>query len=110
MVEFFSALMNELRARGVTVLVSWEMRDLFGSEIKAPAPELSSMVDNLFLMRFVEYRAQLKRAISVLKMRDSLYDPTLLEVIISNRGIELARSFSDAAMVLSGSATPQADT
>ena len=110
LVEYFSALMNELRARGVTVLATWEMRDLFGSEIKAPAPELSSIVDNLFLMRFVEYRAELKRALSVLKMRDSLYEPSLLEVVISNRGIELARSFGDAATVLSGSATPQANT
>ncbi|GAB7128794.1 serine/threonine protein kinase [Silvimonas sp. JCM 19000] len=105
-VEFFSALMNELRSRDVTVYASWEMRDMFGSEIKAPAPELSSIVDNLFLMRFVELRAELKRALSVLKMRDSLYDTSLLEVLLSQRGIELASTFGGATTVLSGSATP----
>lgn len=104
--EFFSALMNELRARGVTVVATWEMRDLFGSEINAPAPELSSIVDNLLLMRFVEINSELKRLLSILKMRDSFYDNTLLEVVINDHGIDLKKSFRHAATILSGSATP----
>jgi len=109
LVEFFSALMNELRALGVTVFASWEMRDLFGSEINAPAPELSSIVDNLILMRFVELDSELKRLLSILKMRDSFYDPSLLEVVINDHGIELNKAFKHAAAVLSGSATPLPD-
>ncbi len=48
---FFRALAGELRARDVSVMLTWEMRDIFGSEITAPAPDLSSIVDNLMLMR-----------------------------------------------------------
>jgi circadian clock protein KaiC len=106
LVEFFSALMNELRARGVTVLATWEMRDLFGSEINAPAPELSSLVDNLLLMRFVEMHSELKRSFSILKMRDSVYDPTLLEAVIGDEGISLEKSFRHANAVLTGTAIP----
>ncbi|WP_437883006.1 ATPase domain-containing protein [Pseudomonas sp. LRF_L74] len=106
LIEFFSALMNELRARDVTVLGTWEMRDLFSADVNAPAPELSSVVDNLFLMRFVEIESELKRMLSILKMRDSFYDPALLEVVIHDNGIDLHKAFKQAAGVLTGSAKP----
>jgi circadian clock protein KaiC len=110
LVEFFSALMNELRARGVTVFATWEMRDLFGSEINAPGPGLSGIVDNLVLMRFVELNSELKRLLSILKMRDSAYDPSLLEVVINDYGIDLKKAFKHAEAVLSGSAKPASDS
>ena len=109
LIEFFSALMNELRARGVTVMATWEMRDLFGAEINAPAPELSSLVDNLLLMRFVEMNSELKRCLSILKMRDSAYDPALLETVISGQGIRLEKAFRHATAVMSGTATTTTD-
>ena len=109
LVEFFSALMNELRSRGVTVMATWEMRDLFGSEINAPAPELSSLVDNLLLMRFVEINSELKRVLSTLKMRDSTYDPALLEVVFDEQGLRLKKAFRNATAVLSGTAIPSAN-
>jgi len=104
--EFFRALTGELRARDVTVLATWEMRDIFGSEINAPAPDLSSIVDNLLLMRFVELESELKRMLSILKVRDSHYDPALLELIISGQGIDLKKTFTQATAVLSGTAAP----
>lgn len=104
--EFFRALTGELRARDVCVMATWEMRDIFGSEINAPAPDLSSIVDNLLLMRFVELDSELKRLLSILKVRDSYYDPALLELIISDQGIDLKKAFTQATAVLSGSATP----
>lgn len=104
--EFFRVLAAELRAHDVTVVATWEMRDLFGSEINAPAPELSSMVDNLMLMRFVELESELKRLLSILKVRDSAYDPALLEMVISASGIDLRKAFSQATSVLSGVAAP----
>lgn len=108
--EFFRALTGELRAHDVSVMATWEMRDIFGSEINAPAPDLSSIVDNLLLMRFVELDSQLKRMLSILKVRDSDYDPALLELIISNRGIDLKKAFTQATAVLSGTPVPVAGT
>ena len=107
LIEFFSALMSQLRAMGVTTFASWEMRDLFAAEVNAPAPELSSIVDNLILMRFVEKDAELKRLLSILKMRDSFYDSSLLEASISEHGIELSKAFRQASGALSGTAVPQ---
>lgn len=103
--EFFSALMSELRARGVTVFATWEIRGLFGPEITSPAPDLSSIVDNILLTRFVEHEAELKRLLSILKVRDSFYDASLLELVINGQGIDLRKAFKNAESVLSGSAS-----
>jgi circadian clock protein KaiC len=103
--EFFSALMSELRARGVTVFATWEVRGLFGPEITSPAPDLSSIVDNILLTRFVEHESELKRLLSILKVRDSFYDPSLLELVINGHGIDLRKAFKNAEAVLSGSAS-----
>ncbi|MGE7989745.1 ATPase domain-containing protein [Pseudomonas sp. NPDC089554] len=104
---FFRALTGELRARDVSVLLTWEMRDLFGSEITAPAPDLSSIVDNLMLMRFVELESQLRRMLSILKVRDSHHDPAPHELLIGPHGITLSKAFEGARGVLSGTAVPQ---
>lgn len=102
--SFFSALMGEMRARGVLVFASWEIRGLFGPEIDAPTPDLSSIVDNILLLRFVEHEAELKRLLTVLKMRDSVYDTSLMEVVINAQGVDLKKAFKQVESVLSGSA------
>lgn len=89
--DLFTALMAELRGRGVTVVASWEVQSLMGSQIDAPAPDLSSVVDNLLLIRFDQHAAELKRLLSILKIRDSAYDPSLLEVVIGNQGIDVKK-------------------
>ncbi|MDR6711322.1 circadian clock protein KaiC [Pseudomonas hunanensis] len=106
---FFRALMGELRARDVSILMTWEMRDLFGAQINAPAPDLSSIVDNLMLTRFVEMEARLRRMLSVLKVRDSDHDPALHELCLGAAGITLHKGFEGASGVLSGTPVPQED-
>src|SRR5690606_22929770 len=51
MSEFFTALTNELRSLGVTTIATWELRDLFGPTVTAPGSEISSLIDNLLLLR-----------------------------------------------------------
>ncbi|MNI99844.1 Circadian clock protein kinase hypothetical protein [compost metagenome] len=61
-------------------------------------------------MRFVELDSELKRLLSILKVRDSRYDPALLELIISDHGIDLQKAFTQATAVLSGTPAPVAGT
>lgn len=97
--DFFSALMNELRSRDVTVFASWEMRDLFGSEVSSPNSDLSSIVDNLMLMRFSENYSELSRTLSILKVRDSSYDPSRFEVVIRDQDVFLKKAFRNEPSV-----------
>jgi circadian clock protein KaiC len=110
--EFFSALMGEMRARGVLVFATWEIRGLFGPKIDAPSPDLSSIVDNVLLMRFVEhgfgqfeYESELKRMLAILKMRDSSYDTRVVEIIMADKRVELRKALNDAQPVWPGSTT-----
>ena len=102
---FFTALMGEMRARDVLVLATWEVRSLFGSEVNAPSSDLSSIADNILLMRFVEHEAELKRQLSILKVRDSVYDASVMELILKDNGVGLKKTPKNARSASSGNAS-----
>jgi circadian clock protein KaiC len=104
LVEFFAALTNELRALGVTTVASWELRELFGPTVAAPGPELSSLLDNLIMLRNVELKSQYTRTISVLKMRDGDLKPALREIVFGNSGPEVTLPLEPAAGAARGMA------
>ena len=72
--NFLTALMNEMRVLGVTTLYTLEVPDIMGPAIRSPIGDLSSLAENLILLRFVEMRSRLYRLISLLKVRDSEFD------------------------------------
>jgi circadian clock protein KaiC len=104
--QFFAALCRELRARGVTTLHSAELRAIFSPQIEAPVRGISPLLENLILLRFVEFEARVRRAISVLKMRDSDFDSTLREFVIDGQGMRVTGGFAEVEAVLTG--TPRA--
>lgn len=106
LVEFFAALTNELRAQGVTTVATWEMRELFSTEVAAPGLEISSLLDNLLMMRQVELRSEFKRVLSVLKIRDQSFAPGAQEVIIDGHGLAVLGAFEAATAVSTGIARP----
>jgi circadian clock protein KaiC len=99
---FFTALVNELRALGATTVATLEVSDLIGPIARAPVSELSTITENLILLRYVELRSRLYRLISLLKIRDSDFDPTLRELVMSERGLAVGDSFSSVEGLLSG--------
>ena len=106
--SFFAALANELRALGVTTIYTLETRDLVGSDVLVPVNGISSLVESMLLLRYVEHEAQLRRLLSVVKLRDSEYDPRLRELVITARGITLPHTFAGTREVLTGSARAEA--
>lgn len=85
--NFFSALSNELRVRGVTTLYSLEVPNILGPAVNVPVDDASSLAENMVLLRFVERQSRLHRLISVLKTRDSFFDPALHEYTITDNGV-----------------------
>jgi RecA-superfamily ATPases implicated in signal transduction len=106
MTEFFSALTNELRALGVTTIATWELRDLFGPTLTAPGSELSSLIDNLIMLRHIEAESRYTKALSVLKVRDSSFDPAIHEVSFGNSGIRIDVPLPPVVNAATGMATP----
>ncbi|WP_225413019.1 ATPase domain-containing protein [Stigmatella hybrida] len=101
--RFFSALSHQLRMMDVTALYS-EETPLLSPGVDAPHPEEAAYVENIILLRYVELRSQLYRLISIMKMRESLYDSGIREFSISKEGISVADTFSSAESILTGHA------
>jgi circadian clock protein KaiC len=89
MVEFFAALTNELRSLAVTTVCTWEVKELSGPWVTNPSPEILSQIDNVFGMQHTLIDGELRRSLSVLKIRDSLYDTSVAEVAIAGSGAGL---------------------
>lgn len=107
--RFFAVLVNELRARGVTTLYSMETRDVLGQGIELPVTGMSSLLENLIVLRYVESRGRSRRLISLVKVRGSGFDHSLREFVIeSGRGLSLAGTFEGSADLLSGFARDRA--
>jgi circadian clock protein KaiC len=103
---FFTALTNELRELGATTLLAAELPDVFGPRVAFSVPRMASIVDNIIFLRYVQLRSQLYRLISILKMRESTYDPSIREFRINGSGIEVASTFESAEAILTGTARP----
>ena len=100
--RFFAVLANELRARGVTTLYTLETPDVIGPGIQMPVAGISSLLENLIALRYVEHRSRTRRVVSIVKVRDSDFDPNLREFSITDRGISMAGIFEGTEQVLSG--------
>lgn len=98
---FFSALVHELRSQSVTTICTAEVMEIVGPTITVPLQGLSDVTDNHVVLRFVESGASSYRMISILKVRDSVFDSDLREILFSNTGIELAEDSSSARSILS---------
>jgi circadian clock protein KaiC len=103
--HFFAALANELRVLGVTTFYSLEVPDILGPAIRAPIDDLSSLAENLILLRYIELRSQLYRLISVMKVRDSDFDSSLREFTIGSEGLAIRDSPATAEAILSSLAS-----
>lgn len=103
---FVVALANAFRSQGVTTLLVLELDTLASPSLILPLPAASAAVDNTLLLRTVELRSRLHRLVSILKTRQSPFDPAIREFTIDESGVAVGEVFAGAAALLSGFATP----
>jgi circadian clock protein KaiC len=103
-VRFWSALCAELRALDVTTLHSMELPEFMGPELRLPVGGVSSLAETLLLMRYVEVQSRLFRLISLFKVREGAFDPTIRKFAITDSGIVVGEPFEGIEAVLSGMA------
>jgi circadian clock protein KaiC len=104
--QFFKALTNELRGLGVTTVVTEELRELLAMDIKAPLSASAGVVENIIVLRRLEIAFELKRAIAVLKTRETAHDDKVRELSITDRGLEVREPFAAQDSVLTGGSAP----
>jgi circadian clock protein KaiC len=88
--DFMAALVNYLRGRQVTTYLTLDIPTIVGPTLELGETALPVVTENLVLLRNVEYRGQLHRLLSVLKMRFSGHERAIQEyTLIPGQGFQL---------------------
>ncbi len=103
--DFGVAFSNELRRRGVTTFINLELDSYVSQTVDFPVPRISPMIDSGLLMRTVELDSSLHRMLSIMKHRQSWFDPSIRAFTIGKGGIHVGERF-EASRLLTGAAEP----
>jgi len=103
--ELVYALTKHFRAAGVTPLMTMEVAELLGTA-QLTGHGVSSIADNLIVLRYVEVDGHLERAVFVLKARGTSHAAELRRFLIDSRGAHVGARFQDLRGVLTGIPQP----
>jgi circadian clock protein KaiC len=96
--DFIHSLVAYTKNKLMTTFFNYENPELFGVSSYMPDFAISSIVDNLILMNFVELGTSLRRAITVAKARGSQHEFVTREFTIGQGGISLLPIEEDKAL------------
>jgi circadian clock protein KaiC len=97
-----TSLIIQLRDLGVTTIFIKEVPKIASPELDFSDTPLSVMAENVIFCGHVELRGRLHRIASVLKMRESGYDPSVREFDITDDGIRILGPLESVEGLLSG--------
>jgi circadian clock protein KaiC len=103
--ELVYALTKHARAAGVTLLMTLEVAELLGSA-QLTGHGVSSIADNLIVLRYVEVEGHLERAVLILKARGIGHATELRHFMIDDRGAHVGARFENLRGVLTGIPQP----
>ncbi len=101
---FMEDMVNYLKNKNTTAIYTNETSNLTGAT-QITGRGISTIMDAVILLRYVEIRSEMRKAISVLKMRGSNHDKEIREIIIGEKGVEVRLPFTGYSGILSGNPT-----
>jgi circadian clock protein KaiC len=99
--EFVIALTSFMKDQEVTGLFTSTTPTLLGGESVTEA-HISSITDSIILLRYVEMYGEMRRGLTVLKMRGSAHDKEIREFRIDGQGMHIGKAFRDVSGILAG--------
>jgi len=63
---------------------------------------ISTLTDSIILLRYVEMFGEMKRGLTVLKMRGSAHDKAIREFTIGQGGMQMGRPFKNVTGIIAG--------
>jgi circadian clock protein KaiC len=100
--SYMGALTGFLRSRSVTALLTLETSQLPGPQLDLTDTPVALLAQNFLLLRYLEFRGDFYRIISIIKMRDSAYDASVRECHITQAGLVVRPASESAEGVLRG--------
>ena len=100
--EFVIGLTSFIKHQEITGLFTSTTGSLMGGD-SITESHISTLTDSIILLRYVEMFGEMKRGLTVLKMRGSAHDKAIREFTIGKGGMQMGRAFRNVTGILSGS-------
>jgi len=99
--EFVISLVSSIKQQEISGLfTSTTPTQLGGSTITEA--HISATTDSIILLRNVEMNGEMRRGLTVLKMRGSQHDKDIREFVIDGKGMHIGKPFRNVSGILSG--------
>ena len=102
--EFIIGLTSFIKHQESTGLFTSTTSTLLGGTSITEA-HISTLTDSIILLRYVEMFGEMRRGLTVLKMRGSQHDKDIKEFHIDGKGMHLGKPFRNVAGILAGHPT-----
>jgi circadian clock protein KaiC len=99
--EFVIGLTSFIKHEEITGLFTSTTESLMGGD-SITETHISTLTDSIILLRYVEMFGEMKRGLTVLKMRGSAHDKAIREFTIDKGGMKMGRPFRNVTGILSG--------
>jgi circadian clock protein KaiC len=99
--EFVIGLTSFIKLREVTGLFTSTTPTLLGGSSITEA-HISTMTDSIILLRYVEIFGEMRRGLTVLKMRGSAHNKNICEFQIDHQGMHIGKPFRNVSGILAG--------
>jgi circadian clock protein KaiC len=99
--EFVLSLTSYLKDKQIAGVFTSTTPSLLGGSTVTEA-HISSVTDSIILLRYVEVFGEMRRGITVLKMRGSQHDRNIREYVIDSEGLHVGEPFRGISGILSG--------
>jgi circadian clock protein KaiC len=99
--EFVIGMTSFIKQQEITGLFTATTSSLMGGSSITEA-NISTLTDSIILLRYVEMFGDMKRGLTVLKMRGSVHDRGIREFTIDQGGMHLGRRFKNVTGILAG--------
>ena len=99
--EFVIGLTSFIKHKEITGLVTATTSSLLGGTSITEA-HISTITDSIILLRYVEMLGEMRRGLTVLKMRGSMHTKDIREFNIDQEGMHIGQPFRNISGILSG--------
>lgn len=99
--EFVISLTSYTKLKEISGVFTSTTKTLLGGESITEA-HISTLTDSIVILRYVEMHGEMKRGLTVIKMRGSSHEKEIREFIIDNNGMQIGSIFRGVENIMSG--------
>ena len=100
--EFVLGLTSHVKDKNIAGLFTATTEGLLGGA-SITSSNLSTVTDSIIMLRYLEFAGEVRRGLTVLKMRGSNHDKGIREFWITTHGMEIGEKLTGVTGILSGS-------